>query len=165
MVRLANEASEQARLLARGLDPVVLEEGLVPALHDLAHATLETFGTPCRFEHGENGFDLGKDQARQLYWIAQEAVNNAVKHGKSQHISIYLTRRVNAIELVVMDDGTGLKEEAGPNAGQGLRIMRHRARMMGGDLSIMPGPAGGLLVKCLVEIKAPANGAPRALVS
>jgi len=151
IVRLANQASEQARSLARGLDPVVLQEGLVMALNDLAHTTKEVFGINCYVEHDSECDGIEKITASQLYRIAQEAVNNAVKHSKSKTISIYLTNDPTAVTLVVMNDGPGLTGELKRKDGLGLQTMHYRTKMIGGALAIIPGPTGGLIVRCTVR--------------
>jgi PAS domain S-box-containing protein len=151
IVRLANRASEQARSLARGLDPVVLREGLVMALNDLAHTTKEVFGIECYVEHDAEGDGIEKITASQLYRIAQEAVNNAVKHSKSKIISIYLTNDRTAVTLVVMNDGPELTGEIKRKDGLGFQTMHYRTKMIGGALAIIPSPTGGLIVRCTVR--------------
>ncbi len=88
------------------------------------------------------------EAATHLYRIAQEAVNNAIRHGKPRQIFISLTNRKGVVELTVEDDGTGLPEEWQKQRGLGTRIMAHRAGMIGGTFSIEPNPTGGTFVKC-----------------
>ena len=156
LVALANRAGDEARALARGVDPVQLQHGLGRALEYLAIYTSENLGTPCTFT-GDRGVDeIEKSKSTHLYRIAQEAVNNAVKHGQPAHIHMRLERKKNTIQLTVADDGVGTNNAPGMVPGQGLRIMEYRARLMGGTLSVEPAESGGLVVSCTV----PAAGAP-----
>ena len=155
IVTLANRASEQARALARGLDPVVMKEGLVMALHDLAHTTTESFGIACTVEHDDASESLDKNLANHLFRIAQEAVNNAVKHGMSTSISIYVTTDDEATTLTVLNDGIIVTTAHREDTGLGIHTMNHRAKLIGGALNIIPNPTGGLIVRCTVRTKAP----------
>jgi len=74
--------------------------------------------------------------ATQLYRIAQEAVTNAVRHGKARHVSICLDSADDEIVLTITDDGTGLPENARAGNGMGLRIMAYRAGMIGATFHI-----------------------------
>jgi signal transduction histidine kinase len=78
-----------------------------------------------------------------LYRITQEAVSNAVKHGKAKNIRIRLT----AATLTITDDGAGIKATL-PGDGMGLRIMRYRAEMCGGTLGVRNGRSKGVVVSC-----------------
>ena len=154
IVQLANQASNEARALAHGLDPVELRDGLTAALDHLARTTSERFGLPCSFQTDITTDNLDKITSTHLYRIAQEAVNNAIKHSKPGHIGIYLTREERLISLVIIDDGRGLSAHPDTAEGAGLRLMRYRAAMMGGTLHLLPAPAGGLIIKCTVHARA-----------
>jgi signal transduction histidine kinase len=86
--------------------------------------------------------------ATHLYFIGQEAVRNAVHHGKPQHVGITLSENAREVTLTVEDDGLGVPEDLSSNQGLGLRIMAHRAEVMGGSLAVEPGPTGGTIVTC-----------------
>lgn len=147
-----DEAITGARQLSRGLFPIRLEvEGLASALQELAKSTQERFHITCRFEYGERLPITNRSDATHLYRIAQEAVNNAVKHGRAAAVSIRLHSRDGQIKLEVEDDGAGL--QATPPAalaGMGLHIMEYRARSMGGTVRLDPGPRGGALLVCVI---------------
>ena len=145
------DAISQTRLLARGLFPVTLEsEGLRSALEELAVNTEKIFGINCRLEsRGEMKMtDLAA--ATHLYRIAQEAVSNAFKHGKAKDVTIELDCEPDRVTLSVKDNGVGFSREAANNKGMGLRIMRYRAGMLAGTLSVEPGGGGGTSVVCSV---------------
>lgn len=150
LVGLANRIGEQIRALARGIDPVELQEGLAPALQYLAAATSETFDVECIFEGDPEIQAPEKSVAIHLYRIAQEAVGNAVKHSKARKISINLNQQENVTSLAVMDNGCGMVRRALPGEGSGLRIMHYRSRVIGANLKIIPMPTCGLLVKCTI---------------
>jgi PAS domain S-box-containing protein len=146
------EVTGQIRDLARGLCPFILEsEGLASALRELAASTESLFQTRCRFE-GEN--DLAVTElavATHLYRIAQEAVANAIKHGRARSIEISLTRAADKIVLAVVDDGKGFGAAREAGGGMGLRTMRYRASLMGASLTVQSRPRGGTKVVCFLH--------------
>jgi signal transduction histidine kinase len=83
-----------------------------------------------------------------LYRIAQEAVNNAVKHGQAKNISIGLGAVEDEVTLTVKDDGIGFSDTSNASSGMGLHIMNYRAKMIGALLDIRRGAAGGTIVIC-----------------
>lgn len=149
-----DQAITGSRQLARGLFRICLEaEGLVPALRELARATAERFRVRCHFVGEPSPFAKGDPVASHLYRIAQEAVNNALKHGRANAISISLRVSARQMELAVLDDGIGLASTPSrKRQGMGLRIMDYRARSIGGALRLGPGPRGGTLVSCRLPL-------------
>ena len=149
------EAITQTRLLAHGLCPVVLEsEGLMSALQELAHATTKMFGVECGFRCDHPVHVHDNATATHLYRIAQEAVSNALKHGKARRIQIGLAAEANRIFLAVKDDGIGFPAPP-PRTGAGLRIMQYRAGMIGGSVVVQRGEPAGTTVACSVHLTAP----------
>jgi signal transduction histidine kinase len=149
IVGLINESITQARDLAKGLYPVPLEdEGLETALRSLAAATSKRVGLPCHVDIRSRSSRIDKMVAVHLYRIAQEALNNAVKHSAARSLGIRFHAEGPAFELAVEDDGTGLPRDARSGGGMGLHIMDYRARAIGTDLEVLPGKAGGTLVRC-----------------
>ena len=145
---LLGEAVKQVREIARGLCPVTVDEGgLALALQDLATHTSALYGVRCRFLPGRATDVLQNWRATHLYWIAHEAVRNAIRHGASKHVDISLGQSDGKQILAVADDGTGIPEPAGLNAGLGLRIMHYRAELIGGQVEIQS-RAPGTLVTC-----------------
>ncbi len=155
IVSLANRASEQARVLARGLDPVVMKEGLIMALRDLAHSTTESFGISCTLDHDAESENIDKNMANHLFRIAQEAVNNAIKHGFSRSISMYVTNDETAVTISILNDGLVYTASDKDSSGLGIHTMNFRAKIIGGALSIIPNPTGGLIVRCIIRKKTP----------
>ncbi|HXV44757.1 MAG TPA: GAF domain-containing sensor histidine kinase, partial [Anaerolineae bacterium] len=94
------------------------------------------------------------EQEEALYRIAQEALNNVVKHARAQCAQIKLDVDPDAIHLQVIDDGVGLRSKSNSSArqgneqrgGLGLLTMRERAEALGGTVQLMPAPGGGTTV-------------------
>ena len=149
------ETIAQTRMLAHGLCPVVLEsEGLMSALQELAHSTSKMFGVACVFRCARPVHIHDNPTATHLYRIAQEAVSNALKHGKSRCIEIGLASDADRIFLAVKDDGCGIPATP-PRTGAGLRIMQYRAGMIGGSVIVQRGEIRGTTVACSVHQSTP----------
>jgi signal transduction histidine kinase len=149
VVRLVEDGITLTRNLAHGIAPPEMEaEGLVRALQEFAANVSKMYRVQCEFECESAPLVEDSAAATHLYRIAQEAVNNAIRHGKPRQIVISLSNRKERVELTVEDDGEGLPDDWQKNRGLGTRIMAHRAAMIGGVFSIEPNPTGGTLVKC-----------------
>jgi signal transduction histidine kinase len=145
------ESIAQVRVLSHGLSPVALEEeGLMHSLHELAEATARSTGVRCTFECPQPVRVPDVALAGHLYRIAQEAVNNALKHAAPHEIRIGLGPHEDRLMLEVEDDGEGLPETLAAGGGIGLRVMRHRALLIGGIFEIGSSPAGGTRLACIV---------------
>ncbi len=143
------DAISHTRLLARGLSPVTLEsEGLMSALQELAMNTEKVFGVACRFECAAPVLVEDLAMATHLFRMAQEAVTNAVKHGRAKKIAIQLRGDRKGLMLKVSNNGAALSATPSQKDGMGLLIMQSRAGMIGGTLSIEPDTAGGVSVTC-----------------
>lgn len=160
ITRSVNEVLRETRALVRGLLPPLLEEqGLKAALKELADKAEKVFGVKCRFccRDGPGLLDgLDGMVATNLYYIAQEAVSNAVKHGKAENISLSLVCSGGRVSLRVTDDGVGLSHKR-RRPGCGLHIMKYRARLMGAALSVRGRPDGGTTVTCRLSLPAGAS--------
>ena len=152
IANLLDQAITESRQLSRGLFPIRLEqEGLVPALEELARTTRQRSQIRCRFSHKPPVAIENSTVATHLYRIAQEAINNAIKHSRASSIGISLRARGGQLELNVEDNGAGfIPKAAGKSKGMGLHIMNYRARSIGGTLSVGPRARGGTRVSCRV---------------
>lgn len=152
--KLINETITQTRSIARGLFPVKLEEsGLPSALEELAENTSALFKINCRSICDSAPAELENSIALHLYYIAQESVLNAAKHGKATHVTISFTQANDTLKLIVEDNGIGLKSPgAGQTTGMGIRIMRYRARVIGGTLDLIKLPSNGTQVRCELHL-------------
>jgi PAS domain S-box-containing protein len=146
---LVKQAMTQAIGLSRGLAPMGLESGGIgPALAELARTTTAVSGIPCRGRIDERIRIGDVTVATHVYRIAQEAVNNAVKHAGASRLEIGLTRDGTTYRLYVSDDGRGIVRRRRRRQGMGLKIMQYRARMIGAALETRPNPAGGTIICC-----------------
>jgi PAS domain S-box-containing protein len=154
---LLNESISRCRDIARGLHPVEMDaDGLMVALHDLAMNTSQS--VRCEFRCRERIMMPESDTALNLYRIAQEAVNNALKHARATSITISLERGDGGVQLSVTDDGRGIPSPARrkrrkSDGGMGLHIMRYRARTMGAILQILDRRPHGTEILCLLPDK------------
>jgi PAS domain S-box-containing protein len=149
IVELVNDAIRKTRELSRGLQPVVSDaHGLMSALRLYANEIEDLFGIICRFQCDEPVLIHDAPMATHLYHIAQEAVNNAIKHGHAKEILILLFSGEREGALIIKDDGVGIERPLAPHAGMGLHIMSYRSGMIGGNIEIRREQPHGTLVKC-----------------
>jgi len=147
---ILGECVSEVRAMSRGLAPVGLEEdGLADALDRLAEDVREISDNDCHFRC-EQSVLLDTDVATHVFRIAQEAVNNAMKHAHSSEIEIALVREGGEATVSVTDNGAGMREDvpAKGDAGIGMKVMRYRAYAIGGTLSIRDREGGGTVVAC-----------------
>jgi signal transduction histidine kinase len=195
VVNLIKEADAHARRLARGLAPVELDQGgLAAALERLADNAEPLFDIRCTVEMiGDEVDVLPSTVAMHLFRIAQEALSNAVRHGRAKRVSITQAHGSDQLRLRVQDDGRGIHsvlrtggteildtetvaaESVDPgvsapvrpedNRGMGIRIMHYRARVIGGRLEIRPGTERGTIVTCTVPLthRTPTDFTPETL--
>ncbi len=149
VVGLVEQGITLARNLARGLYPVEMEaEGLMAAFQDLANSLTQTGRVRCVFDCQAPVLIDDDAAATHLYRIAQEAVRNAIQHGKAKTVNISLSERNGKVDLVIEDDGVGVPENLDQSKGLGIRIMAHRAAMIDGTCAVEPAPTGGTIVTC-----------------
>jgi two-component system CheB/CheR fusion protein len=148
IVNHLKDATIEARGLAAGLYPVNIEEyGLAPALKKLANDTTQRFPVACSFECSEPVVLADARAAAHVYRIAQEAVSNAIRHGKAESVLISLAATDHLITLKIEDNGEGKLKEL-KSTGMGLRTMNYRARAIGGSLEIRQHPRRGIELIC-----------------
>jgi PAS domain S-box-containing protein len=149
IVKLVNESIKMTRELARGLLPMVSEShGLISALEHYAGEVRELFHVACRFECGNPVFVHDGVLADHLHRLAQEAVTNAIKHGRAKNIVIGLAVVKGGGVLTIRDDGCGFDVVPKSESGLGLRIMNYRAKMISGSLSVQSSLNEGTVVRC-----------------
>lgn len=146
--RLLRDAVSQTRAMARGLVPVgqgkdALENGLA----ELAKRTDRLAGIRCQFECPRRVSVGSPVVANHLYRIAQEAVNNAVKHSKATEVTLSLVRFEGTLRLTVSDNGSGMGKASG---GVGLNLMHYRAELIAAQLTVASEAGHGVTVTCLV---------------
>jgi signal transduction histidine kinase len=162
VVELVEEGIALSRKLAKGLHPIEMEaDGLMQALEELAATSMELLKVSCLFECDSPVLIHDAAVSGHLYRIAQESISNAVKHGKARNISVCLETIDDGISLRVKDDGIGLPDSPPKNAGMGLRIMAHRASMIGATFNVRREHSGGTAVLCTVPQKKQPEGIRR----
>ncbi len=149
LVEGIDRVHQQIRILSRGLVPVQVEaKGLWAALDDLADTISQQTGVAVTFDCPERCEVADHTRAKELFRIAQEAVSNALRHGRPQHIRVSLVSADEGLNLSIADDGVGITGQAAQSAGMGLRIMEYRAEQIGGQLHVGPAEGGGTIVTC-----------------
>ena len=147
IVGLVNDAIAKTRELARGLLPTKAAcEGLGPALREVARDSQVLFGIACWTATGVP-LSLADDSVTHLCYIAREAVNNAVRHGRARHIRIEVVNDGDTARLSIRDDGIGFPPTPSTE-GLGLNLMRYRSSMIGGSLDIARGHPSGTVITC-----------------
>jgi PAS domain S-box-containing protein len=147
---LLNNTLLQTRGVARGLFPVRLEEnGLVSALEELAANASQLFQLDCRFVCEHPPAFVENTIALHLYYIVQEAIANAAKHGKAKSVVITLDPVNDRFALMIKDDGAGFSVNGARQTGMGLRIMDYRARVIGATLEVKSRPGAGTQLTCV----------------
>jgi signal transduction histidine kinase len=153
IAKLLNGAIGHARDLARGLNPVGLEQiGLAAALEAFASNVQVLFRVSCRFQCDRPFLRLGAEAEAHLYRIAQEAVNNAITHGRGRRIEISLRFRGGKGLLSIRDDGVGIPKKALTRGGIGLHSMDYRSHLIGGSLQIQRIARRGTAVTCAFRL-------------
>jgi PAS domain S-box-containing protein len=151
--KLVSESLVQTRAVARGLFPVRLEaEGLVSALEEFATSTSNFFQIKCLFSYSGTIPELDNTLAMHAYYIAQEAVINAVKHGRASQVSLHLGQTDAGILLTVQDDGVGFQLADCERVGMGIGIMRYRAKVIGATLELKSQPGQGTKITCKIRL-------------
>jgi PAS domain S-box-containing protein len=141
--------------LAHDLAKLDLKESdLSGALSDLASHAKELFEISCKFKADDSIPPLETSVASQLYKIAQEAVTNAIKHGKARHVGISLNNGSDRLVLTIQNDGLPFPDLKSQSTGMGLRIMNYRASLIGASLEVKGTGAHGTRVTCCMPIEA-----------
>jgi signal transduction histidine kinase len=140
----------QIRNLSKGLCPELKMQGLNGALTSLAGYVGKMSGKRCEFSGDAAELDRSP-AAAQLYFIAQEAVANALKHADANCIFINAACQGGHLQLTVEDDGAGIDPQLAAG-GLGLRAMDYRARMIGAQLEIASREGGGTRISCRLPL-------------
>jgi two-component system, LuxR family, sensor kinase FixL len=155
-------ARRQLYQTVRGLLPVAAEPGgLMSGLERHAESCRETLGCHCHFHCPVPVLMHDAAHATHLFRIAQEAIHNAVRHGRAEKITIRLLQADPAfVVLEVEDGGTGISGRMTDHSGVGLRSMKYRAEAMQGRLEVQRPSGGGTLIRCVVPVTPPPNDTP-----
>jgi PAS domain S-box-containing protein len=152
IVDSADSAKRLMRSIIQGLCLVADEpEGLMSALSVLAGNITTLHNVHCSLVSEGSGLIDDHAVSTQLFSVAQEAVNNAVKHSSCSHIRIFLSTGKRAVRLSIEDDGRGFFLHSAEDQGMGLRIMRYRASMAAAALEVKS-TASGTSVVCTAPL-------------
>jgi signal transduction histidine kinase len=144
---LLSKAINKSRLIARGLSPVSMNEnGFVIAIEELTKNIEKIYKIKCSFKNIENIQIMDHIIALNLFYIAQESINNSIKHAKPKEIIVILKRIKNEIILEIKDDGQGIQNSN--KEGMGLKIMKYRVSMINGKLEIKSDKNKGTIIRC-----------------
>lgn len=153
VARQLREAIAEARALSHGLAPVSMEaEGLMQALAEMASSVSSSGQVRCVLDCPQPVHVSSVEVGSHLFRIAQEAVNNALKHAAPSEIRIGLEQKEGRLVLEIEDDGSGLDESQPAADGLGLRVMRYRARLIGAVLEAGTAAAGGTCIRCTLPL-------------
>ena len=159
---ISQQALKEMRLLVYELRPLALSGvGLVGALQQRLDAVERRSGVEVQLSIEEE-IELPENTEEGLYWIAMEALNNALKHANPTTVKVSLSlvekRAIPCIELAIIDDGIGFDpDEKTSEGGMGLVSMKERIDKLGGELTIVSKPGEGTQVKACVDLKTPKN--------
>jgi PAS domain S-box-containing protein len=151
VIALVNGAIDSTRSMARGLSPVGADRGgLIAGLQSMATRGIDRYGVRTTLTTRlHEPLELNDARATHLYRIAQEALTNAVRHGRVSEVAIDLATGDGQLTLTILDNGRGLEPKLAARGGMGLKLMRYRAQMVAGELTIANRPEGGLMVRCV----------------
>ncbi len=150
---IAQQALREMRLLVYQLRPLVLKrEGLVGALQQRLDAVEKRAGVDARLL-APGSIELPEEVEEGLYRIAQEALNNALKHAAPTSVTVRIQADGGRVTLEVSDDGRGVNpEEARDKGGMGLVNMRERAERLGASFGLSSSPGEGTMVRVSLEV-------------
>ncbi len=172
---LADKTTKQIRHMLFALRPLVLEShGLVAALNEMSKKMHETYNLHVVVE-AENGADrwLEDDAQGAVFYLVEEAINNARKHAEANQVTVRLFRDVNDAMIEVRDDGVGFDVKAVDDSyarrgSLGMVSMRERAELAGGTLSIKSKPNHGTKISVRIplatEFQLSPTSAPKVIV-
>jgi signal transduction histidine kinase/CheY-like chemotaxis protein len=151
---LLQQTMSHASDVAHDLATLDFKENDLPgALSGLAEHVKDLFEISCRFKAEGIIPPIEPATVGQLYKIAQEAVTNAIKHGKAKKVAINLSNGADKLVLTIQNDGLPFPDLRGESAGMGLRIMNYRASLIGASLDVKGAGAHGTRVTCSVPVE------------
>jgi signal transduction histidine kinase len=159
-LRVTRTGLDETRRTLGALRATPLEDlGLPMAIRELAETAAARGGLRLQTGLDASISDVASEVEQCIYRVAQEALENVLRHANATTVSVALRRAEGRISLTVSDDGEGFTETGGPRAGQyGLRGMQERADLVGGALSVVSQPGRGTVVRLDYEEK---RGDPR----
>jgi len=128
---------------------------LAEKMNSLAATVEKMFGIPCECTIKGEIPPLPENTSAQFYKISQEAISNAIKHGKASCVWIAITGQAQKLVITIKNDGVPFSPPANPKARMGLRTMNYRANTIGATFDIKPNQKNGTIVTCVLPLKNP----------
>ncbi len=153
IARLIENALHQIRTISKGMTFIDIESrSLASSLEQLANHVSELYGIKCSLDC-DCDIEVDSDQSTHLFRIAQEAITNAVKHGKATEINLKLSQTYSLLKLQIADNGTGFQTSREASfSGLGIHTMRYRCDSMGGKFQLDSTPGNGTIVTCELPV-------------
>ncbi|HZX28750.1 MAG TPA: sensor histidine kinase, partial [Telluria sp.] len=156
MLETIGTTVDAVRRISEELRPGVLDDlGLAAAVEQHVERFIEQTGIDCELELSRDEFDLDDAVAITLFRVLQEALTNVMRHAEAHHVKVILRDLPGQAQLVVRDDGRGLKQEDIGRHRFGLLGMRERVQLLGGQFSVSGLPGGGTQVEAIVPSSTP----------
>ncbi len=145
---LMRKAIAECRRMIRDLRPMILDEaGVIDAITHLVADENKHVGFNVVFQHAVQFDRLDPKLEGAIFRIVQESLNNSRRHANTDHAEVEVTQRNGDVEIVIRDQGIGFDPENVSTESFGLRGIRVRARLFGGDLRIEGGPNEGTVIR------------------
>lgn len=161
LVEALNGSISLTRTLARGLQPVELEQRtLTAACRAFCREISSAFGVACSFEGCLEDVAMSAESRLHLYRIIQQATDNALRHGRAASVRVLVSCQDSHLRVTVCDDGAGFDPQSAAGKGLGLRSMRYRAESLGGVLQVVSKRGSGTHVHCTIPITRLCDGSP-----
>jgi signal transduction histidine kinase len=150
---VGQQALKEMRLMIHQLRPPILEDvGLVAALRQRLEAVEQRANVEARLVTGEEGVHLPQPIEDHLFHIAQEALNNALRHAAATEVIVRIEADGNEVLLSVEDNGTGF-DPGLDSAGMGMTTMQERAEAIGGQITVNSVPGQSTTVEVTVALE------------
>ncbi len=160
--RIAADVLDEVRMLAHTVHPRVLDDlGLGAALQHLSRESEARASVRVEVVVEDSAAEIGREVSSVLYRVAQEALNNAVKHANATTVLLRAGVNAHVARLEVSDDGVGFRPEDAESRrpGMGLFTMRERMALVDGTLEVESAPGRGTRVIARVPLHVPAHAA------
>ena len=146
--------------LSHRLHPSTIDIGLEVAVKGLCHEFSERYGIEVHFSSRNVPAAIERDARLCLFRIAQEALQNVVKHSGVRTADVELSHHNDELALCVSDEGLGFDAEVNAPSGLGLASMRERLRPLQGQLLILTAPCAGTMIRAVVPLRPRAGATP-----
>ena len=142
----------KVRTISKMLSPVEMESrGFITAIEEMVDNIQEVFLISCEVLYVGDVEVHDNNMASNLYYIAREAINNSIKHGKADEIRILFEKKDRSLVMSITDNGHGIPADR-PAGGMGLKTIEYRARIIGATTRISGAEGGGTCVSITLPL-------------